>query len=140
MDWDGLTKFWVSQMDDEEQGEFELLIQADSPMNFLAVRNTHQTFDRLMMNLDWTIEAAALEIVTNNGKHTKKSEKLYYGNLLAKTLSLSCLVLIADLSSEMFFSSFVWEESNLDGEIHVLLDSDGKIIDVHIDDNDFNHG
>ena len=133
MEWDDETYCWSCLIDDDEYGEYELSISSDSQMNFFAVRNTHKTFERLMINLPSIIQKAVQEILKNSGKYNDKKERKVFGEVFQSSLYLSSMTINEDLSSEIFLGSSVWEEADIDKEIHILLNSDGVMTDAHID-------
>lgn len=127
------TDCWSCLIDDDEYGEYDLYIRVDSQMNLFAVRNTHKTHERLMINLDSIINTAAQQILKNTGKYNDKKERKAYGEVFQSSLYLSSMTINADLSSEIYLISSVWEDEDLDQEIHILLNPNGVLTDAHID-------
>ena len=133
MNWYLDTDCWSCLMDDDEYGEYDLYIRVDSQMNLFAVRNTHQTHERLITNLDSIINTAAQQILINSGKYNDKKERRVFGEVFQSSLYLSSMTINEDLSSDIYLGSSVWEDEDLDKKMHILLNSDGVMTDAHID-------
>ena len=103
------------------------------PNQSFAVRNTHKTHERLIINLDSIINTAVQQILKNSGKYNDKKERKAFGEAIQSSLFLSSMTINEDLSSEIYLISAVWEDNDLDQEIHILLNPDGVMTDVHID-------
>ena len=89
MKWDDEELCWSSFVEVIPGDRIQVFIYAETPLDFLAVRNTYQTYNRL---LDKTIELrqwAMREITGNNARISpKKRERQFIANMIEKELRL----------------------------------------------------
>lgn len=126
-EWDYDYGFWFSNIEDEEFGEFEMLVHSNSLMDFLAVRNTHKTYNSLMINLPIIIDKA-LEKIFKEGKiFTKRKERRHVKKVFGQHLELVSIKIFSDLNSEITFTATI--QGDTDTELAILLDESLNIID-----------
>ena len=132
MKWDDEEFCWFSFVEVVPGDRIQVCVYAETPLDFLAVRNTHQTYNRL---LDKTIELrqrAMREIIGNNTKISpKKRERQFMANMLEKELRLFSVMIYEDLSATVYFDAEIFEEDEL---VQVLIGANGEFLQASVSD------
>lgn len=133
MSWDELSEregYWFAPM--ELAGKkFDLLVYADSPLDFLAVRMTHPTYQKLLNDLNSIREKMIARILENSRELFKKKRHRYVaGETLKRSLDLYCIKIFQDLSAEVEFAGP--EEEEMDEIFYAVINVEGNVIDAGI--------
>ncbi|CAN5265389.1 hypothetical protein BH20ACI1_BH20ACI1_11360 [soil metagenome] len=130
-EWDEFQSFWYAPMTIEADGKFDLLIHADSPLDFLAVGGTHKTFYKLLEDMP-SIRKKTVRDLVENGEITfpKSKHKKTAMEMLEKELKLISIKIFGDLSAEIIFDAEMFDET--DDVIFTLIDKDGEFIEAEI--------
>lgn len=131
--WEEDFGVWFSQMESEEYEAFDLIIRAKSPMNFLAVGNTHQTYQSLLINLPIIQQQASQHLIKDSKLFPKKKQRNRVINIFGRNLRLISMLIFEDLSAEINFNATLLEES--DTTVIVQIGSDGKLFDAFFEND-----
>jgi hypothetical protein len=123
---------WFANIVDEVNGSFQVYIIADSSLDFMAVRNTHSTYKKLLADLPNIRKKTVLELLENEeiGFNKKRQKKIAIEKI-DKTLELQSIKIYQDLSSTVCFDSETLLEDS-DEFIFTLIGSDGEIVEAEI--------
>ena len=75
MIWDDEEFCWFATVENVPNEDFQVYIYSDSPLNFLAVRNTHQTYQRLINDLASFRRRAMREMIETNKRIPAKNAR-----------------------------------------------------------------
>ncbi len=126
MNWDDESFCWVTFIENVPNEEFQVCIYAETPLDFLAVRNTHQTYERLIGEISRIRHWAMREIIENNNRiSSKKRERKVMANIIEKELKLGYIEIFDDLSAEVYFDSDIFVEGEL---IKVVIGANGEFL------------
>lgn len=132
-DWDEDEAYWYAPMKDETGNTFSLLIRADSPLDFMAPRNTHSTYQNLLENIN-SIRAETVDKIMENSRRLfiKKRQRNSAGEVIKKNLKLFSIKIYPDLSSEVEFVGNIAEDKDPDETFYALIDPEGNLIEAGI--------
>ncbi len=126
MNWDDETFCWISFIENVPNEEFQICVYAETPLDFLAVRNTHQTYERLIGEISQIRHRAMREIIENNNRISpKKRERRIVANIIEKELKLGSIEIFDDLSADVFFDSDIFDEGEL---IKAVIGANGEFL------------
>lgn len=126
MNWDDESFCWVTFIENVPNEEFQVCIYAETPLDFLAVRNTHQTYERLIGEISRIRQWAMREMIENNNRiSSKKRERKLIANIIGKELKLGYIEIFDDLSAEVYFDSDIFVEGEL---IKVVIGANGEFL------------
>ena len=124
---------WYSRMEYEENESFDLHIRANSPMDFLAIRNTHQTYQSLLVNLPIIQQQASHYLLKDSKIIPKKKERNRVSKVLGQNLRIFSIIIYEDLSSEINFDATLLDD--IDTTVIALISSDGKLLDAYFEND-----
>lgn len=125
--------YWYAPIKSDSGADFQLLIRADSPMDFMMVGGTHSTYKMLLENINSIRDEMIDEIMENSrGLFKKKRQKQAAGEALKKSLRLFSIKIYPDLSSSVEFIGRVPEDEDPDEVFYALLEPDGSLIEAGI--------
>ncbi len=135
---DELEPHWFARIDSVPNEKFEVLIETDSPLDFMAIRNTHSTFKKLMADI-LSIRKRIIQDILGNLQNLVKnrSQRKSIGESLKKNLKISSVKIYYDLSSKIEFSEEGYMDkyiNELDDDFYVLLDNEGNYLEAGICD------
>ncbi|MGI9056874.1 MAG: hypothetical protein ACR2F2_13850 [Pyrinomonadaceae bacterium] len=123
---------WFADIEDEINGQFQIYIIADSPSEFMAVRNTHSTYKKLLADLPNVRKKTVLDLIKNEEiEFNKKRQNNFAIEKIEKTLELHSIKIYQDLSSTVCFDSEMLLGDS-DEFIFTLIGSDGKVLEAEI--------
>lgn len=126
MNWDDESFCWVSFIENVPNEEFQICVYAETPLDFLAVRNTHQTYERLIGEISRIRQRAMREMIENDKRLSpKKRERKVMANIIEKELKLASIEIFEDLSADVFFDSDIFVEGEL---IKVMIGANGEFL------------
>lgn len=134
-EWDEEESYWYAPMNGETGDTFSLLIRANSPMDFLAARSTHSTYQKLLENINSIRDEMVNEIMENSRRlFKKKRQRNSAGEAIKKDLKLFSIKIYSDLSSEVEFTGNVAEDEDPDETFYALIDNEGNLIEAGIEE------
>lgn len=123
---------WFADINDEVNGRFQVYIIADSPSEFMAVRNTHSTYKKLLADLPNIRRKSVLELVENEEiGFNKQRQKKFAVEKIEKTLELHSIKIFQDLSAIICFDSETLLGDS-DEFIFTSIGSDGEVLESEI--------
>lgn len=123
---------WFADIEDEINGRFQVYIIAESPTEFMAVRNTHSTYKKLLADLPDIRKKTVLELIKNEEiEFDKKRQKDLAVKKIEETLELHSIKIYQDLRSTVCFDSETLLGDS-DEFIFTLIGSDGKVLEAEI--------
>ena len=130
-DWDEFENYWFAKIDNIPNESFELLINAASQADFLAVRGTHPTYKNLIGNIA-SIRGQMVRDILEKSRHLFKNERQRksVGEKITQTLHLFCIKIFQDLSAEMQFTESDLETS--EEVFYALIDNEGNLTEAGI--------
>lgn len=125
--------YWFSRIKNEVEGTHELLIYADSPSDFMAIRGTHSTYHRILVDLAKIKHQSCLYLLENEKdlRFQRARHKKFAAQKIESELKLFCIKIFADLSSTVIFDSEMLSET--DEFVFTLLENNGDFIESSID-------
>lgn len=135
MYWDdiGDDAFWFAKIIDESESDFDVLIYAESPVDFLAVSRTHSTYKRLIENITGILDKTVDNILENSRELFKKQrQRKGAGNNIKKNLRLYCIKVYPDLSATVEFTEKVSEDEDPEEIFFADFDEEGKFIEAGV--------
>ncbi len=128
---DEFHRFWFARMTDAAGERFELLIHADSPVDFLAVGMTHKTFRELLEQMASIRRKTVRDLIDNEEIAFEKTRhKKSATEMIEKTLKLFSIKIFGDLSAKICFDSEMFDET--DEMIFTLIDKNGEFLEAEI--------
>lgn len=124
--------YWFSRIRDAAIGEHEILIYADSPSDFMAVRGTHRTYQNILSGLAKIKSDSARYLLENERdlRFQKSRHKDFAAKKIEGELQIFCVKIFQDLSSTVIFDSEMFDET--DEFVFTLLANDGGFIESSI--------
>jgi len=135
MYWDdiGDDTFWFARMIDESGSDFDVLIYAESPVDFLVVSRTHSTYKRLIENITDILDKTVDKILENSRELFKKQrQRKGTGNFIKKTLRLYSIKIYPDLSATVEFTEKISEDEDPEEIFFADFNGEGKFIDAGV--------
>ncbi len=126
-------QYWFARVENDVHGEYEVLIYADSPADFMAVRGTHSTYNRILTELS-QIKLESIRYIIENAEDVRfqrSRQKEFAVKKIESGLRLFCVKIYQDLSSEVVFDSEMFDET--DEFIFTDLTADGELVESSID-------
>ena len=138
-DWDDETEpHWFARIDFIPNEAFEVLIETDSPLDFMAVRHTHPTFKKLMSEFSSIRNQMIQNILDNlNDWAENRTERRALAELLKKPLKIFSVTIYDDLSSEIEFAEDGYREiaiSEANDNFYALIDKEGNFVEAGVCD------
>lgn len=124
---------WFSTISDAATGEHEILIYADSPSDFMAVRGTHRTYQNILSNLA-KIKSDSVKYLLENEPDVlfqKSRHKKFAAKKIEGELRLFCIKIFQNLSSTVIFDSEIFDET--DEFVFTFLEDEGGFVESSID-------
>ncbi len=124
---------WFSHVDDDVNGEHEVHIAAESQSEFMAVRNSHTVYKRLLADLPNIRRKTVLELLENEELgFAKNKHKKFAVEKIEKTLKLHSIKIYYDASAKIAFDSEMLGEDS-DEFIFAYVEPDGELAEADID-------
>lgn len=125
--------YWFSRIDDELNGNHEVLIYANSSSDFMAVRGTHSTYRKILADLTKIKHQSSLYLLENEEdlRFEKSRHKDFAAKKIEAELQLFCIKIFSDLSSAVIFDSEMFDET--DEFVFTLLDKTVEFIESSVD-------
>lgn len=134
-EWDGSEAYWFAPMNTDSGDDFSLLISADSPSDFMAVRMTHPTYKRIIKNVNSIRDEMIAEIMEySRGLLKKKRQRDSFAELIRKKIEIFSIKINSNLSATVEFAEKVAENEEHTEVFYALLDPDGKLIEAGIEE------
>lgn len=134
-EWDESEAYWSVQVKTDSGDDFSLLISADSPSDFMAVRMTHSTYKRILENVNSIRDEMIAEIMENSRRLLKKKrQRDSFAELIKKKLGLFSIKIYSNLSATVEFAEKVAEDEDHSEVFYALLDADGKLSEAGIEE------
>lgn len=134
-EWDDSEAYWYAPVKTDSGDDFSLLIRADSPSDFMAVRATHSTYKRLLEKVNSIRDEMIAEIMENSRLLLKKKRlRDSFGEAIKKKLELYSIKIYSDLFATVEFAQKVAEDEDTDEVFYALLDPDGTLIEAGIEE------
>lgn len=134
-EWDEDEAYWYAPMKIGSERTFSLLIRADSQMDFLTVRSTHSTYQKLLENLDSIRDEMVKDIMENSLRlFKKKRQRISAGEAIKKDLRLFSIKIFSDLSAEVGFVGNFAEDEDPDETFYALVDAEGNLTEAGIEE------
>lgn len=128
-DWDEFENCRFAKIDNVPNQSFELLINAASQADFLAVTGTHTTYKNLIENLVSIRSLMVQDILDNSRRLFKKErQRKFVGEKITQTLRLFRIKIFQDLSAEMQFAKNDLETS--EEVFYALIDNEGNLTEA----------
>jgi hypothetical protein len=126
-------QYWFARIKNNEVGEHEVLVYADSPTDFMFVRLTHSTYRKILENLAKIKHQSSLYLLKNEKDlpFEKNRHKEFVVKKIESGLQLFCIKIYQDLSSEVIFDSEMFDET--DEFIFTALEPNGEFAESSID-------
>jgi len=129
---------WFAKIENVPNEEFDVCIETDSPLDFMAVRNSHSTYKKLVENLS-SIRRQMIEDILHNIDQwaENRTERKQISASLKKPLKLFSLRIYYDLSSEIVFAEAGYLDKPIqdwDDRFYVLLDNKGEFLEAGVED------
>jgi hypothetical protein len=138
-DFDEYTEpHWFAKIKNVPNEEFDVIIETDSPLDFMAVRNTHSTYKKLVANLP-SIRRQMIENILRNIDEwaENQTERKKLSESLKKPLQIFSIRIYYDLSSEIVFAENGYLDKPIqdwDDHFYVLLDKKGEFLEAGVED------
>jgi hypothetical protein len=127
--WDDELECWFARVENVPDESFEIYIQSESPLNFFAVKSTHQTYQRLIGDLPAIRRQAFRELIENEKRiSAKRRERKFIAEVLEKEVEIFSITIYEDLSSEIRYDAEIFD----DEWIVVLIGANGEFLDVGV--------
>ncbi len=138
-DWDeDLEKVWFARIDNVPNEEFEVLIETESPLDFIAVRNTHSTYKKLIADLPAIRQKTIDFILANIAEWAdNRTERKALRERLNQPFKLYAIKIYYDLSSYIEFAEEDYMNVPIDesrDNFYALIDIKGEFIEAGIED------
>ena len=134
-EWDEDEAYWYAPMKIGSERTFSLLIRADSPLDFLTVRHTHSTYQKLLENLDSIRDEMVEDIMEHSLRlFKKKRQRISVGESIKKDLRLYSIKIFSDLSAEVEFVGNFAEDEDPDETFYALIDTEGNVMEAGIEE------
>ncbi len=128
-EWDEGEAYWYAPMEGDGGERFELLIRADSALDFLMVAATHSTYKRLLENIKSIRDETVREVLENSRSlFKKKRQRDSAAETINKNLRLFAIKIYQDLSAEINFAG--QDEEEAEEVFYALIDADGKLTEA----------
>jgi len=128
-EWDEGEAYWYAPMEGDGGERFELLIRADSALDFLMVAATHSTYKRLLENIKSIRDETVREVLKNSRSLFKKKRKRdSAAETINKNLRLFAIKIYQDLSAEINFAGR--DEEDAEEVFYALIDADGNLTEA----------
>ncbi len=127
--WDDDLGCWFARVENVADESFDILIYSESPLNFFAVKSTHQTYRRLIGDLPAIQRQAFRELIENDKRISpKRRERKFIAETLEKEVEIFSITIYEDLSSEIRYDAEIFD----DEWIVVLIGANGEFLEVGI--------
>jgi len=127
--WDDEFECWFARVENVADESFDILIYSQSPLNFFAVKSTHQTYQRLIADLPAIRRQAFRELIENDKRISpKRRERRFMAETLEKKVEIFSITIYEDLSSEIRYDAEIFD----DEWIVVLIGANGEFLDVGV--------
>ncbi len=125
--------YWFSRIETDAESEHEILIYADSPTDFMAIRGTHSTYKRILSDLAKIKAESASYLLDNEQdlRFEKSRHKDFAAKKIESKLRLFCIKIFQDLSSTVIFDAEMLDET--DEFVFTYLETNGEFIESSID-------
>lgn len=128
-EWDEGEAYWYAPMEGDGGERFELLIRADSALDFLMVAATHSTYKRLLENIKSICDETVREVLENSRSlFKKKRQRDSAAETINKNLQLFSIKIYQDLSAEINFAGR--DEEDVEEVFYALIDADGNLTEA----------
>lgn len=128
-EWDEGEAYWYAPMEGDGGERFELLIRADSALDFLMVAATHSTYKRLLENIKSIRDETVREVLENSRSlFKKKRQRDSAAETINKNLQLFSIKIYQDLSAEINFAGR--DEEDAEEVFYALIDADGNLTEA----------
>ncbi|MDQ3375088.1 MAG: hypothetical protein M3521_14530 [Acidobacteriota bacterium] len=128
-EWDEGEAYWYAPMEGDGGERFELLIRADSALDFLTVAATHSTYKRLLENIKSIRDETVREVLKNSRSlFKKKRQRDSAAETINKNLRLFSTKIHQDLSAEINFAG--QDEEEAEEVFYALIDADGNLTEA----------
>ena len=128
-EWDEGEAYWYAPMEGDGGERFELLIRADSALDFLTVAATHSTYKRLLENIKSIRDETVREVLKNSRSlFKKKRQRDSAAETINKNLRLFSIKIHQDLSAEINFAGR--DEEDAEEVFYALIDADGNLTEA----------
>ncbi|MBA3693597.1 MAG: hypothetical protein H0W77_09200 [Acidobacteria bacterium] len=128
-EWDEGEAYWYAPMEGDGGERFELLIRADSALDFLMVAATHSTYKRLLENIKSICDETVREVLENSRSlFKKKRQRDSAAETINKNLQLFSIKIYQDLSAEINFAGR--DEEDAEEVFYALIDADGNLTEA----------
>src|SRR5688572_20226445 len=132
MIWDDEEFCWFATIENVPNEDFQVYVYSDSPLNFLTVRNTHQTYQRLINDLASIRRRAMREIIENNKNiPAKKRERKFMAEVIEKELKVFSISIYEDLTSVVHFDAEIFDEEF----IVALIGANGEFLEARLSED-----
>ena len=132
MIWDDEEFCWLATIENVPNENFQVYVYSDSPLNFLAVRNTHRAYQRLIGDLASIRRQAMREMIeTNKNIPAKKRERKFIAEVIEKELKVFSVSIYKDLSSAIHFDAEIFEEEF----IVAFIGANGEFLEARLSED-----
>ncbi len=129
---------WFARIENVPNEKFEVLIEAESPLDFMAVRNTHSTYKKLIADLPSIRQKMIEDILQNIDEWAEtRTERKELRERLNQPLKLCSITIYEDLSSNIEFAEEGYEDLPFDevlDNLYALISNDGEFLEAGIED------
>ena len=127
---------WFARIENVPNERFEVLIEAESPLDFMAVRNTHSMYKKLLADLP-LIRQKTIDFILENIDEwaENRTERKTLRERLNQPLKLSSITIYEDLSSSIEFSEEDYENLPFDeiqDNLYAAISSDGEFLEAGV--------
>ncbi len=128
---------WFARIGNVPNEQFEVSIAAESPLDFMAVRNTYSTYKKLLADLP-SIRQKTIEYILENIDECaeNRTERKELRERLNQPLKLALITIYYDLSSTIEFAQEDYINvpfDELQDNLYALISDDGEFLEAGIE-------
>ena len=129
---------WFARIENVPNEKFEILIKTESTLDFMAVRNTHSTYKKLIADLP-SIRQKTIDFILENIDEwaENRTERKELRERLNQPLNLFSITIYYDLSSNIEFAEEDYMNAPFDesqDNLYALISNDGEFLEAGIED------
>ena len=129
---------WFARIENVPNEQFEVSIEVDSPLDFMAVPNTYSTYKKLLADLP-SIRQKTVEYILENIDEwaENRTERKELRERLNQPLKLALITISYDLSATVEFAEEDYKNVSISeslDNLYALISNNGEFLEAGIED------